>query len=69
VRRGGRRGEVVADSDPGTRQVPEIVAGMRRGAGVDARLEVLLRAPGDAGVLQQLAEQRATAALRGTDEI
>ena len=42
---------------------------VRRDPGVVPGLEVLLRASGDAGVLEQLAEQGAAAALRGADQI
>jgi hypothetical protein len=64
-----RRGIVVADSGPGPRQLVEVVARMRRRAGVSLGLEILLRPAGDAGVLQQLAEEGATAARRRTDEV
>ncbi len=64
-----RRGVVVADSGAGPRQLVEVVTRMRRRAGVPLGLEVLLRPARDAGVLQQLAEEGATAARRRADEI
>jgi hypothetical protein len=42
---------------------------MRRQAGVIHRLEELLGTAGDAGPLEQLAEEGAAAALGGADEV
>lgn len=63
------RAQVVSDPGTGARQLLQVVAGVRRQAGLRAGLEVLLGTAGDTGVLQQLAEERRAAALGGADEV
>src|SRR5437763_5878507 len=69
MRRCRRLGKVVANPSAGAGKVLEVLARVGWGAGLASGLEVLLGTAGDARVLQQLAEEGATAALARADQI